>query len=560
MSINPGTAFLHWLTPRQSLLDELDHELMLELDEVVRQNQLACMPFAKNGRAEADLFEAHPELHDIIERGRRAKIDSFRLQSRLLDEDIYYAHAAKARTLPQNDENLSPSSKIRRKSSGERHAASSPLRPKNSSGDLMFDMEGLPDEATLEDSSQSTPLLGGNEMQASPRLRASSSSLQFSERARNDRHEESALDIDSGASASPRFSLPSKSFDLTSLPEAAISPAQPWATLNSSKLSMTQIMAQTSSNRTSSLSSGLALKGRTVETAATSAAAKLSQRERKRQQQQLQLGQDDAPAPSTQAQLPEETVQAASPWRMASGGPKISLKDVLGPENKKSLTPSAENIPSQASTPPLTLRQTVPGNASAIRRAVSGGSPQSNVPKPIRSVSTPMALEKASDSPSARAGTHTRSIRSVRHAPPVAPEASLQLSMADILSQQQTEKDIIKEAVAKRSLQEIQEEQAFQEWWDQESRKVREEEEEAIRGKTVGPGGGKTGAGRGRPKSARGRGRGRGRGDSSGTAASQAHPQAHPSSGTTDTGRGTSVKERVDDGRNRGRGDHTSFK
>lgn len=526
---------------------------MLELDEVVRQNQLACMPFAKNGRAEAELFEAHPELHDIIERGRRAKIDSFRLQSRLLDEEIYYANAAKARTLPQNDENLSPSSKVRRKSSSERYTASSPLRPKTSITDLMFEMEELPDEATPEGSSRSTPLLAGNELRVSPRLQALSSGLQSNEPACDERHEDSAHDIDVGTSASPRFGLPSQSLDLASLPEAAISPAQPWATLNASKLSMTQIMAQASSNRNSSLSSGLALKGRTT----TSAAAKPSQRERKRQQQQqLQPGQDDVPASPIQAQLPEETVKAASPWRVASGGPKISLKDVLSPDNKKPSRPSAENIPSQASTPPLTLRQTVPGNASAIRRAASGGSPHLNTPKSIRSVSTPVALNKPSNSPSAGTGTHPPNIRSVRYAPPAAAEASLQLPMADILALQQTEKDVIKEAVAKRSLQEIQEEQAFQEWWDQESRKVREEEEEATRGKTVGPGGGKPGAGRGRPRSARGRGRGRERGDSSSTAASQ----PNPSSGTTGTERGKSMRGGVDDGRSRGRGGHTSTK
>jgi len=553
VSIETSNAFVHWLTPRQSLLDELDHELMLELDEVVRQNQLACMPFAKNGRAEAELFEAHPELHDIIERGRRAKIDSFRLQSRLLDEDIYYANAAKARTLPQNDENLSLSSKVRRKSSSERYAASSPLRPKASITDLMFEMEELPDEATPEGSSRSTPLLGGNELHVSPRLQASSSGLQSNEPACNERHEDTAHDIDVGTSASPRFGLPSQSLDLASLPEAAISPAQPWATLSSSKLSMTQIMAQASSNRNSSLSSGLALKGRTIENTTTSAAAKPSQRERKRQQQQqLQPGQDDAPAPPIHAQLPEETVKAASPWRVASGGPKISLKDVLSPDNKK---PSRPNIPSQASTPPLTLRQTVPGNASAIRRAASGGSPHLNTPKPIRSVSTPVASDKPSNSPSAGTGTHPPSIRSVRYAPPAAAEASLQLPMADILALQQTEKDVIKEAVAKRSLQEIQEEQAFQEWWDQESRKVREEEEEATRGKTVGPGGGKSGAGRGRPRSARGRGRRRGRGDSSSAAASQTHPSRE----TTGAERGKSIRGRVDDGRSRGRGGHTSI-
>ena len=48
--------------------------------------------------------------------------------------------------------------------------------------------------------------------------------------------------------------------------------------------------------------------------------------------------------------------------------------------------------------------------------------------------------------------------------------------MADIIGQQVREQELVKEAVAKRSLQEIQQEQAFQEWWDQESRRAQEEE------------------------------------------------------------------------------------
>ncbi len=89
--------------------------------------------------------------------------------------------------------------------------------------------------------------------------------------------------------------------------------------------------------------------------------------------------------------------------------------------------------------------------------------------------------------------------------------------MADILTQQQLEKDVIREAVAKRSLQEIQQEQEFQEWWDLESRKVREEEEELVRGlggrveKSERSGRGKE-RGRGEGRGGRGRGRGRGRG------------------------------------------------
>merc|ERR1712098_94476 len=50
---------------------------------------------------------------------------------------------------------------------------------------------------------------------------------------------------------------------------------------------------------------------------------------------------------------------------------------------------------------------------------------------------------------------------------------------ADILAQQQGEKTAIKEAVAKRSLQDIQQEQEFQAWWDSESRRVQEEEAQA---------------------------------------------------------------------------------
>jgi len=54
-------------------------------------------------------------------------------------------------------------------------------------------------------------------------------------------------------------------------------------------------------------------------------------------------------------------------------------------------------------------------------------------------------------------------------------------SMADILAQQSAEKTNIKEAAAKRSLQEIQEEQEFLTWWAKESQAVKEEEERALR-------------------------------------------------------------------------------
>jgi hypothetical protein len=85
-------------------------------------------------------------------------------------------------------------------------------------------------------------------------------------------------------------------------------------------------------------------------------------------------------------------------------------------------------------------------------------------------------------------------------------EASLQLSMADIIGQQRREAEVIKEAVAKRSLQEIQEEQAFQEWWDIESRRA--QEEEAAKSKNVAPGSGRGGKSPGSRSKSGGRGRG----------------------------------------------------
>jgi hypothetical protein len=78
--------------------------------------------------------------------------------------------------------------------------------------------------------------------------------------------------------------------------------------------------------------------------------------------------------------------------------------------------------------------------------------------------------------------------------------------MADIQSQQQMEKIIAQDAVAKRSLQEIQAEQEFQEWWDKESARIQGEEAAAARdakplGKSGGSRGGRRRGGGGAKKS-----------------------------------------------------------
>ena len=526
---------------------------MHELDDVVRQNQLACLPFAKSGRVEAELFEAHPELFDLIERGRRAKIDSFHLQSRLRDEDVYYANAAKIRSksIPQNDDHASPSAtRARRKSAQTRDDESIALGQKTSTIDLMFEMEEDHDKEPGEESSPGESLVNRDRLHPTLAPEALSHRKETEEAPLN--YEERIL-ANSGVGISPRY------HELTTSSTDAQSPVRRWApsVLDSSKLNMKEIMAQTSSNRLSSLSSGLAIRAPSGESTTSSSSSKLSQRERKRQQQQRQVEQQEPPSISEPLEEVEEIVKPVSPWQVAPASPKVSLRDVLSPAAAKSPTPSTEKSRRQASTPPLTLRQTISGNTPAARRSISGGPLQQQTPpKSMRSASTPSVATKSPQSPPTAGRNESPSISSVRYQPPLA-EPSLQLSMADIFSQQQTEKDVIKEAVAKRSLQEIQEEQAFQEWWDQESKKVQDEAEEAAtRGKTVGPRGGKVGAREGRPRSSRGnsrgRGRGRGREESSDAAWSRGETLRDPKSperrktsrgrGYADGGRGRSTR------------------
>jgi len=83
--------------------------------------------------------------------------------------------------------------------------------------------------------------------------------------------------------------------------------------------------------------------------------------------------------------------------------------------------------------------------------------------------------------------------------------------MLDILSEQAIEKTAIKDFAAKRSLQEIQQEQEFQEWWDKEQARVMEEEAAAKKSER-GEGGASGRGGRGGKRRARGGARGGGRG------------------------------------------------
>lgn len=489
---------------------------MLELDEVVRQNQLNCLPISRSARAETDLLDRHPELAEAMEQHKSVKVDQVRLHSRLREKEtkISGSHKASEELL---DDFMSPSTRKASMSAARDISTRSPsLKPKSSSTDLMFEM----DEDDISERS-SLPTRQSRKSQ-SPYLAPMSETV--------DEEAFDGLDPNRAVSASHPATSPlglSEGVGYASSAEAGSTPASklPWtnSSVGTSRLDMKEIMAQASSNRTSTLSSSLAVPGKQPQSTRPPLPGKLSQRERKKQQQQQQqLQQTEAVSQAQSNEVPSAAPirpeKDASPWQKTSSGPIISLKDVIGAEVRtpSSGEKSASTVP-QRTPSPMTMRQTVAGKKSrnSSKPTTPSGPPltrptsshSSNPqPTPKRSVSTPTDIGPASTPPTkpSPALSPPRSvstydppiIQSIRHhhsdaSSPKDPEPSIQLSMTDILSQQQTEKQLIRDIVEgrnKRSLEEIQTEQAFQEWWDKERRKVQEEEEEAAAGKGKGKG------------------------------------------------------------------------
>lgn len=471
-----------------SLLDELDEDLMMELDIVVRENQLTMLPISKSGRAEAELFERYPELAAKADTARQIKIDSMTLQSRLHEDEVRAEKLSRVVAASKSPQ----------------------LRARISSAELLFNM----DEDALAPSNTSREL-------KSPVLEARKVGRQGSDASQpytSPHRAWSSNTFKNGSEAlSPLpFTASVPEFDLSSpfaTPKSSETPSKeagpshvtrvpssPWsvAPLGTPKLDMKQIMAQTSESRQSNISNAI-LRASSGSVPRSGSAGKLSQKERKRQQQQQK--QDitaflpkSSPLPAAQSRT--------SAWQVAATGPKVSLTEVLN--DNDSTEGTAATLPAikrPSPSPSLTLRQTVPGNTAGARKASSESVPQPKQTQPQRSVSQPTATSlRPSPTPSSST-TQSQSQaqtqhpqqtsilfpplpRSIQHSLPISPaEPSLQLSMADILVQQQSEKDILKEVTAKRSLLEIQEEQAFQEWWDQEEKatKARLEDEEAVK-------------------------------------------------------------------------------
>ncbi|KAF2116273.1 hypothetical protein BDV96DRAFT_491648 [Lophiotrema nucula] len=448
-------------------LDELEEDTLAELNAVVRDNQLTTLPFARSGRAEALLFEKYPELAERIERGKRAKIDAIVLSNKFADGEGFVSTSFRAQSL----EELSTSPlrhRTRRRASrdpkldeAESPSVTPALKGKVSVPDLMFEMSGGEDEFDTEDSQpQFTDRSLGKQALETPVGSPEAAWAKLGQKGRSSSRGVGAEDA----------SLPSAALATPNTRKERRPADRPWGTtpLSAAKLDLKDIMAQASVATPSNLTLGLT-KQEAENKMSGSFQGKVSQKERKRMQQAQQLGQ---PLP---VEKPLPALPAVSPWQATS--------------HRKSIPSSSPAVASTsppsrtASTPQLTMRQTI------AKGAVSKDKTQQAPSQSSRSVSGGGQASQSKPNPQSEKGmsvstTPIPTPHSVRHIPlpqHSSTSPSQHLSMMEILSLQQAEKTSIRDAAAKRSLQEIQQEQEFQEWWDQETKRVMHEEEQRKR-------------------------------------------------------------------------------
>ncbi|OHW96023.1 BTB/POZ domain-containing protein [Colletotrichum incanum] len=442
-------------------LDDLDEDLLEELDNVVRENQLARYPFARSGRAELLLLEKDPDLALDIDEERRRRVREMAFRFTQRDDEKKISSSFKTTKFGSLDDMtaaMSPSlDKSRRKSKAGRNEPFSPsLRPKDSQGDLMFNMDDEGPSPPTSPSQRAAEAKGRSKMERLPSL-----SSPWKDR--------------KGQTGSPQFPVQSPPSGTPGQLGMSPSPTDsrgfgaqrsgsPWAAaaFPTEKMDLRQVLTDTPAK--SALSAGIAAQ-KSKDASPKPAQPKISQKERKKQQLAQAAAQAALEAEAQQPKVAWDKEAAGSkpaPWKVISSGPKTSLKDTMVKDSAKPASPLTANT-----KPLLSVESSA---RSSPRRAAS---PDTRFPGQSRVSSSPAVPSASSSQPTAKPLVpHSKSYIT----PATKAEPILGLSLQDIIGQQKREQEIVKEAVAKRSMQEIQQEQEFQEWWDQETRRVQEEE------------------------------------------------------------------------------------
>lgn len=505
-----------------SLLDNLDEDLLAELDQVVRENQLARCPFARSGRADVLLHDRHPTLAEDIDEERQARVKEMAYKASQKDEEKKLSSSFKTR-FGSLDESVIGSPTPDRANAKAKAAQNEPftpvLRAKDSQAELIFDM----DEEEVAVGSLGSPTV----------LRSKGTSdtefLALSDAKRDSKGK--AIDLSGVSTASyssPPSRTPASSTFMTG-PDARKVPGSgnPWGSSNLStpRLDLREVLAE-SKPAQSALSAGLAAEKKNA--TGRLAPQKMSQKEKKKylQQQAEQAAKQGSKAPEQPWAKVGEKKKA--PWQPTTSDPAIPAKDMLSPGTEpRGPSPIAK---------PLVAAETSSAGKSIPRRTASPDTRFAGQKPTTKPVDPTKAARPDPHSQAQPLVPHSKSY--IKRAPK--PEAEVALALADIIGQQQREQQSVKEAVAKRSLQEIQQEQEFQEWWDQESKRMQEEEAARI-AREKGRGGKKEGGAaaagrRGRGNKSKG---GNNRGGGAAPAAAAESSSANAPTGGRGRGRGS---------------------
>ncbi|EFR04969.1 BTB/POZ domain-containing protein 1 [Nannizzia gypsea CBS 118893] len=451
------------------LLDELDPDLRWELDQMCQDKQLTSQPISRGRNPASFLAERYPEVVPLIEQDKNCRVDAMKLRSHLHEDEVRDT-MLRPGSLERDKTSMSPLSRkgkqvgiITPPSDKPPVVASPTLVPKRSVGDLIFQMDDEPSlhtDGRRGDSLRPTP---AGSSRGSPRNQPQPSTPGSGP----------SLGLDLGPATFPQLSgkpsytnlQPSRAMSkVKDIPQAqstssinhSITPNSPpakapWSSITPTKTraGLRDIMAET--NNLSTPPYRIEGVSRPEAEATRNFSPKLSQKERKKLKQQQMAAEQE-----------HNAISNTPIWQIPQSP---NLKPT-----KADTDVDATSVPARAATPkaPLTLRQTVAGSNATPGSSVSPHIKPTYPQTPPRTqVSKSMVINasqtKSSASPSVSAGPGTS-----------------QISLATILLQQQTEKDEIHEAAtAKHNLHDIQIEQEFQEWWDQESKRVMQEEQAA---------------------------------------------------------------------------------
>ncbi|KAF2669774.1 hypothetical protein BT63DRAFT_399932 [Microthyrium microscopicum] len=457
---------------RHGQLDELDEDILFELDETARKAHLEISTVSRSGILEDRLLSRNPGLEVRLKQERQAKIDSIVLFNKYTESIPKGGSSFVAGSFHETEmAGQAQASRSRRRSS--HHGLQSPpspttrpvLRGKPSASDLIFDMDG-DDHAGLE-----VPTPSRSNQQSSPYMGASAHWTTVASRSGQKNRQTPEADqllnsVDSHiASTSPSIRT------LTATPTKGDGSAWPsLSPLPTSKLNMRDILDQASVRQPSGLSLGLSETPTTDRKTSGGSLSipKMSQKERKKLQHQAMqnvsspiAGPSSSMAPSPWQAVPKPKSKITdAPSPITSAGPPtphLTMRQTVANPSSKKSTPLA-SPPAQAPSPMSLPSTTLPRTTSA---------PPHQRPTPHQTTSSPAP---AADSPIQP--------RSIRHTPmPVRPSITPgSVNLSDIQSQQVAEKLVLSGSYDKRSLSEIQAEQAFQEWWDKESARVQGED------------------------------------------------------------------------------------